>query len=94
MPKSAREIKKVLKSLEVSKILLTFAGDMEEKFYITGINRLTGSREPISRKMSGAEAEQRLEMELRVRRSSRRYPFTKLQIERVQPVQLTINFED
>lgn len=64
----------------------------QDKFVITGVNRLTGHREELSRPMSREEATQRLEREQANRRYQRYQPHTRLRIEKRLPVQLTIRF--
>lgn len=66
----------------------------EPRYIITGISRLTGDRERISREMSKSEAIDRLEREKLNRRKQRFASFTRLRIEAVRPVQTTIKFED
>lgn len=62
------------------------------EFVITGINRLTGHREELSRPMSREEAEERLQREVANRKHQRYQPHTKLRVEKRLPVQLTIRF--
>lgn len=65
-----------------------------DRFVITGINRLTGLREEISRAMPRVLAEERLEREKINRKCQRYQTHTRLRIERHLPVQLTFKFED
>lgn len=66
---------------------------MKEQHVITGISRLTGEREEISRAMTEPEARARLERELESRRQQKNAAYTRLRVERRYPVQLTIRFE-
>lgn len=63
-------------------------------YVITGISRLTGDREKISREMSREEAEERLQLEKARRKDRRRPAYTRLRVDRVEPVQLTLNFSE
>lgn len=65
----------------------------EPLFIITGKNRLTGQRDQLSRPMSEEEAVARLDRELSNRRLHKHPAYTHLQIERLDAVQLTINFD-
>ena len=64
-----------------------------DKFIITAHNRLTGEREPISRIMTMEECQARLQLELKSRRNKSWLPYTRLAIERIQPVQLKLQFD-
>ena len=64
----------------------------ERKWIITGVNRLTRKREQLSRPMSETEAVERLQREVANRRYQRYQPHVKLKVERLEAVQLTINF--
>lgn len=68
---------------------------MKEPLYvITGVSRLTGTREEVSRHMPKAMAVARLEQE-KIARAKRRHPaFVRLRVERVLPTELTLNFLD
>ncbi len=66
----------------------------EPQYIITGINRLTRCREQISRPMDEKEASERLQREVANRKYQRYAAYTRLQIERLDAVQLTINFND
>lgn len=66
----------------------------EERYVITGINTLTGEREEISRPMTQADAEARLERENESRKRQKYAAHTRLRVERRLPVQLTIKFYD
>lgn len=74
--------------------MLNFAGMENDKWVITGINRLSGMREEISGAMPRALAEERLEREKCNRKFQRYQPHVRLRIERQLPVQLTIQFHD
>lgn len=86
--------KKVAKSLEDSKKSPIFAGMKERKYIITGINKLSGHRDQISRAMSEQEARERLEREIANRKLQRYQPYSRLKIEPYEAVQLTIQFKE
>lgn len=86
--------KKFGKVLADSKNITNFARMKEPRYIITGISRLTGDRERISREMSKSEAIDRLEREKLNRRKQHHPSFTRLRMEVVPPVQTTIKFED
>lgn len=65
-----------------------------ERWVITGINMLTGSREEISRPMEKDEAEDRLQRENQSRRYQRYPSHKRLRVEKRLPVQLTIQFDN
>lgn len=65
----------------------------QPKYIITGINQLSGEREAISRPMERSEAMNRLEREIESRKFQRYKAHTRLRIDKVEPVQLTIQFE-
>lgn len=69
----------------------TFAS-MKRNYVITGISRLTGCREEISRPMGEEEAHERLERELASRRHQRYAAYSHLRVERRLPVQLVLQF--
>lgn len=64
------------------------------KWIITGINRLTHQREQLSRPMSELEASERLHREVANRKFQRYQPHTRLKMERLYAVQLTLQFND
>ena len=64
------------------------------KFIITGINKLTKQRDQLSRAMSENEANERLQREVAARKSQRYQPYTRLRVERLEAVQLKIQFND
>lgn len=66
----------------------------QKKFIITGLNRLSGRRDQISRPMTREDAEQRLLRELENRRRQKYAAYTRLKIERLKAVQLTIPFQE
>lgn len=66
----------------------------EPKFIITGINQLTHLREQLSHPMGESEAAERLQREIANRKYQRHAAHTRLKIERLDAVQLTINFND
>lgn len=65
---------------------------MKHEYVVTGINKLTGEREEISRAMTAEEARARLDRELASRRRQRYQAYVRLRVERRLPVQLRINF--
>lgn len=65
-----------------------------QTFIITGINKLTRMREQLSRPMPKEQAEQRLQREIANRKFQRYQTHTRLKVERLEAVQLTINFPD
>lgn len=86
-------IKKVAESFGVSKILFNFASDMKAIYVITGISRLTGTRQEISRAMTKEQAEERLARELHARKYIKHPAHTHLRVEQKNPIQLTLKFE-
>ena len=68
--------------------------NMEQMYVITGVNRLTGQREELSRGMPKEQAQERLEREQLSRRRQKYLPHVRLRVERRLPVQLTIQFKD
>lgn len=92
--KSSWMCKKVAKSFGGSKFFRTFAPMNEPKFIITGINQLTHRREQLSRPMGEQEASERLQREIANRKYQRHAAHTRLKIERLEVVQLTINFNE
>lgn len=64
------------------------------QYIITGVNRLTGQRDQISRPMTEEEAQQRLEREQASRKYQRYQPHTKLKIERLEARQLKIQWKE
>lgn len=72
----------------------TFAPMNDPRYHITAINVLTRERESISRPMSETEAKQRLERELLSRKNQRYKAHTRLRVDRLEPVQLTIKFDE
>lgn len=65
----------------------------DPKYIITGRNELTKQREQLSRPMGQEEVQQRLEREIQNRRNQKYAAHTRLRIERLDAVQLTIQFE-
>ncbi len=63
-----------------------------QKWIITGTNRLTRKREQLSRPMEAQEAAERLQREVANRRYQRYQPYVRLKVERLEAVQLTLNF--
>lgn len=62
---------------------------------ITGVSKLTGSRDEISGYYPTKEqAEERLQREVASRTRQRYRPYTKLRVEKSLPVQLTLNFSE
>lgn len=62
------------------------------RYVITGINVLTGLREVLSLPMTKDDADNRLRLEKQRRTKNR--AFKRLRVDRLQPVQLTLKFED
>lgn len=86
--------KKVAKSFGGSRIFCNFAAMKEPVYIITGINQLTRQREQLSRPMSEKEASERLQREVANRKFQRHAAHTRLKMERLDAVQLTIQFDD
>lgn len=72
----------------------TFAPMKEPQYVITGVSRLTGYREEISRPMEEEEAKQRLEWILASIKHHKHPTYTMLRVERRLPVQLSINWNE
>lgn len=66
----------------------------DQEYVVTGVNRLTGYREEITRGMSYEEAQERLEREMQSRRYQRYMPHKCLRVEKRLPVQLTLQFHE
>lgn len=66
----------------------------EPTYIITGVNQLTRRREQLSRPMTRQQADERLRRENESRKYQRYAAHTRLKIERLDAVQLTINFND
>lgn len=66
----------------------------EPKYIITGFNRLSGERQPVCRPMGKDKALQLLSGYRHDRSHRGHKPYLRLRLERVQPVQLTIQFPD
>lgn len=92
--KSHIRCKKVAKSFGGSDFFCNFAAMEQRQYIITGINRLTKEREQISRPMSIEEAQERLSREMENRKHQKYAAHTRLQIEPLVAVQLTIQFKD
>lgn len=78
----------------VSKLLRTFAPMKEPEYYISGVNAITGQREAISHPMAKAQAQERLQREIINRKHQRYAAHKSLRLERCEPVQTTLNFEE
>lgn len=65
----------------------------QDKWIITGRNTLTGCRDQLSRPMGEQEAHDRLERELQNRKYHKHPAYTRLKVERLEAVQLTIQWE-
>ena len=65
----------------------------QDKWIITGHNTLTGNRDQISREMTREDAELRLARELANRKYQKHPAYTRLKLERLEAVQLTIQFD-
>lgn len=66
---------------------------MAEKFIITGRSRLDGNRVQISRPMTHEEALARLDREVQNRKRQKYPAYTRLKVERLEAVQLCLNFD-
>lgn len=66
----------------------------EPKFVITGRSTLTGFRDQLSRPMEEQEAQDRLDRELQNRKYHKHPAYTRLKVERLEAVQLTINWNE
>lgn len=91
---SEEKCKKVAKSFGGSKKNRNFAPMEAKKWIITGVNRLTHQREQLSRPMDEQEASERLQREVANRKYQRYQPHTRLKMERLEAVQLTLQFGD
>ncbi|MEE1348051.1 MAG: hypothetical protein U0K36_09260 [Bacteroidales bacterium] len=65
-----------------------------KNWIITGVNRLTHQREQLSRPMDKQEASERLQREVANRKFQRYQPYTRLKMERLEAVQLTLQFKE
>lgn len=65
----------------------------QDKWIITGRSTLTGCRDQLSRAMGEQEAHDRLERELQNRMYHKHPAYTQLKVERLEAVQLTIQFD-
>lgn len=92
--KSHITCKKVAESFGGSDFFRNFAAMKQRQYIITGINRLTKERDQISRAMSKEEAQERLSRELENRKHQKYAAHTRLRIEPLVAVQLTIQFKD
>lgn len=94
MAYSREKFKKVAESFGGSDFFRTFATMKEQQYVITGISRLTGNRDEISRPMGYDEAVERLQRELESRRMHKHPAYTRLRVERRLPIQLSFQFKD
>lgn len=90
--------KKVQKSLELSEIMLNFAGmkrkDPKDAWYVSGLNRLTGQRDQLTGVTTHEDAASRMER-YQIAAARQKYPtYTRLRLERAVAVQLTFNFQN
>lgn len=92
--KCGEKCKKVAKSFGGSRNFCNFAAMKEPVYIITGINQLTRQREQLSRPMSEKEASERLQREVANRKFQRHAAHTRLKMERLEAVQLTIRFDE
>lgn len=69
-------------------------GMANDKWVITGLNRLIRCREEISGHMDREAAEARLQREVENRRYQRYQTHVRLRVEKRLPVQLSIKFEE
>lgn len=68
--------------------------EQNDKWVITGVNRLTKMRDDLSGPMPKEMAEERLQREIENRRYQRYQPYKALRVEKVRPVQLLIKFNE
>lgn len=66
----------------------------EPQYYISGVNAITDQREAISHPMAKAQAEERLQRELANRKHQRYAAHKRLRLDRWEPVQTTLKFEE
>lgn len=66
----------------------------EPKYIVTGVNRITGDRQAVCRPKSRIDALQLLSRYRQDRSHRGHKPYLRLRLERVQPIQLTIQFPD
>lgn len=66
----------------------------EPKYIVTGVNRLSRQRQPVCRPMGKDNALQLLSRYRQDRSHRGHKPYLRLRLERVQPIQLTIQFPD
>lgn len=66
----------------------------QKEYIITGVNRLTGRREELSRPMGEQEARERLDREKAARYRQRYQTHKNLRVERRHAIQLTLNFAE
>lgn len=66
---------------------------MKDRFVITAISKLMRGRVEISGPMPEEMARERLNRELDSRKRQKYQVYSKLRVERVQPVQLSLKFE-
>lgn len=66
----------------------------QQRFIITGINKLTHQREQISGPMAEEAAKERLQREIANRKFQRYQTHARLKVERLEAVQLSLNFPD
>lgn len=64
------------------------------KWIITGFNKLSRKREQLSRPMKEQEASERLQREVANRKFQRYQAFTRLKMEHLDAVQLTLDFKE
>lgn len=65
----------------------------DPKYIVTGVNRLSGERQPVCRPMVKDKALQLLSSYRNDRSHRGHKPYLRLRLERVQPVLLEINFQ-
>lgn len=64
----------------------------EYKWVITGINRLTRRRERITRAMMKDQADERLQLEIKLNKGMKYKWHSRLKVERLLPEELELNF--
>ena len=66
----------------------------ESKYIVTGVNRITGERQAICRPKSRTDAQLLIDRWHQDKGHRGHKPYLRLRLERVQPIQLTIQFPE
>lgn len=66
---------------------------MKDQYYITALSRLTGQRVVISREMSKEEAQETMGRYLASYGRQKYTPYSRLKVERRQPIQLKLELD-